>query len=252
MVDVQVEKQSLVPEVQIAIDRKRAAEYGVQVGEVNAVAGNRAARDDRFRRSLTGSASTTQSCAWMSHIAIDMEAMSNILIDTPSGGKIPVRNVADIKMGYSPNQVWRENAQRRIVVQANLAGRDLQGAVHDLQERISQRVQLPSEYYISYGGQFESEQNATRLILILSIFAIIGIFVLLYAHFGFVRVALQIMSNLPLALVGGVDRGIPQRRRVIRRVHDRLHYRHGHRGAERHHDDLALHPSGGVRGRAVR
>ena len=134
----------------------------------------------------------------------DMEAIGSILIDTPGGGKIQVRNVANINLGRSPNLIWRENAQRRIVVQANLAGRDLEGAVNELKQRIQKQVQLPPEYYVAYGGQFESERNATQLILLLSVFAILGIFVMLYGHFRFVRVALQIMSNLPLALVGGV------------------------------------------------
>jgi Cu/Ag efflux pump CusA len=203
MVDVQVEKQTQVPEVRIAVDRQRASEYGLQVGEVNQVL-QTALQGTTVSQILDGQRVFDLVVRLDQPYRDDVDSISRILIDTPSGGKIPISDVADISIGGSPNLIWRENAQRRIVVQANLAGRDLQGAVKDLRDRIDKQVKLPPEYYVSYGGQFESEQNATRLILVLSIFAIIGIFVLLYGHFGFVRVALQIMSNLPLALVGGV------------------------------------------------
>ncbi|OFW39916.1 MAG: hypothetical protein A3J28_05285 [Acidobacteria bacterium RIFCSPLOWO2_12_FULL_60_22] len=134
----------------------------------------------------------------------DRQAIGEVLIDTPNGGKIPVRQVADISLRHAPNQVWRENAQRRIAVQANVAGRDLRSAVTELRERVEKQIALPPGYFIVYGGQFEYEQEATRLILILSVFATLGVFLMLYGHFRFARVALQIMSNVPLALVGGV------------------------------------------------
>jgi len=134
----------------------------------------------------------------------DMQSIGEVLIDTPNGGKIPVRQVADISLRNAPNQVWRENAQRRIAVQANVAGRDLRSAVTELQGRVEKQISLPPGYFVVYGGQFEYEQEATRLILLLSVFATLGVFVMLYGHFQFARVALQIMSNIPLALVGGV------------------------------------------------
>ena len=134
----------------------------------------------------------------------DIQAIGDVLMDTPEGGKIPVRQVADISLRNAPNQILRENAQRRIAVQANVAGRDLRSAVTELQNRVEKQVSLPAGYFIIYGGQFEYEQGATRLILILSMFAMLGVFVMLYGHFGFARVALQIMSNIPLALVGAV------------------------------------------------
>jgi CzcA family heavy metal efflux pump len=203
LVDVSIEKQSLVPEVQIAIDRRRASEYGLQVAEVNQVM-ETALQGRPVSQILDGQRVYDLIVRLDEPYRSDLGAIGDILIDTPGGGKIPIRNVANISIGRSPNLIWRENAQRRIVVQANLAGRDLEGAVKDLKQRIEKQVKLPPEYYVVYGGQFESEQNATHLILVLSIFAILGIFVLLFGHFGFVRVALQIMSNLPLALVGGV------------------------------------------------
>jgi HME family heavy-metal exporter len=133
-----------------------------------------------------------------------LQALGDILLDTPTGGKVPARQIADITLTEGPNQVLRENAQRRIVVQANVAGRDLRGAVSELRDRVTSQVQLPQGYWIEYGGQFEFEEDATRLILCLSVFAVIGVYLMLYGHFSFSRVALQIMSNMPLALVGGV------------------------------------------------
>jgi Cu/Ag efflux pump CusA len=134
----------------------------------------------------------------------NMEDFDDILLDTPDGGKVPVRQVASVQPGEGPNQILRENAQRRIAVMATPAGRDLRSAVSDLRDRVTAQLQLPSGYWIEYGGQFEYAEDATRLILVLSIFAVIGVYLLLYGHFGFSRVALQIMSNIPLALVGGV------------------------------------------------
>ena len=204
MVDVSIEKQTLVPEVQVAVDRQRAAEYGLQVAEINQVM-ETALQGTTVSQILDGQRSYDLVVRLDQPYRQDIQAIGDILIDRPNGGgKIPVRTVANITLGSSPNLILRENAQRRIVVQANQAGRDLDGAVKELKQRIDQQVKLPPEYYVQYGGQFESEQNATQLIMLLSIFAVIGIFLLLYGHFGFVRVALQVMSNLPLALVGGV------------------------------------------------
>ncbi|MCZ6489624.1 MAG: efflux RND transporter permease subunit, partial [Acidobacteria bacterium] len=203
MVDVLVEKQSLVPELLLAVDRQRAAQYGLQVAEVNSVL--ELALQGRVVSQVLEEQRTFDVVVRLDEpYRNNMQVIGDILIDTPSGGKVLIRDVADISLSSGPNQVWRENAQRRIAVQANLAGRDLQGAVTELSERVEQQVELPPGYFIVYGGQFEFQRNATRLILMLSVFAILAIFVLLYGHFRFARVALLIMSNLPLALVGGI------------------------------------------------
>ncbi|MEE8257126.1 MAG: efflux RND transporter permease subunit, partial [Acidobacteriota bacterium] len=203
MVDVLVGKQSLVPELLLAVDRQRAAQYGLQVAEVNSVL--ELALQGRVVSQVLEEQRTFDVVVRLDEpYRNNMQVIGDILIDTPSGGKVLIRDVADISLSSGPNQVWRENAQRRIAVQANLAGRDLQGAVTELSERVEQQVELPPGFFVVYGGQFEFQRNATRLILMLSVFAILAIFVLLYGHFRFARVALLIMSNLPLALVGGV------------------------------------------------
>ena len=203
MVDVSVEKQSLVPELLLAVDRQRAAQYGLQVAEVNSVL--EIALQGRVVSEVLEEQRTFDVVVRLDDpYRQDMQAIGDILIDTPVGGKIPIRDVANISLSSGPNQVWRENAQRRIVVQANLAGRDLQGAVTELSERVERQVELPPGFFVVYGGQFEFQRSATRLILALSVLAILAIFVLLYGHFRFARLALLVMSNLPLALVGGV------------------------------------------------
>lgn len=203
MVDVAVEKQALVPEVVVAVDRNRAAQYGLQAAEVNGVL-ETALQGAVLSQVLDGQRTYDVVVRLDEPYRNDLQAIGNVLIDTPNGGKIPVRQIANISLRNAPNQILRENAQRRIAVQANVAGRDLRSAVTELQGRVERQISLPPGYFIVYGGQFEYEQEATRLILILSIFATLGVFVMLYGHFRFARVSLQIMSNIPLALVGGV------------------------------------------------
>jgi CzcA family heavy metal efflux pump len=203
MVDVSVEPQSLVPEVVVEVDRRRAAAYGLQVAEVNQVL-ETALQGRTASQVLDGQRVYDVVVRLDESYRNDLQAIGDVLIDTPGGGKIPARQIASISVRNTPNQIWRENAQRRIAVQANVAGRDLRSAVTELSERVAAQVSLPSGYFIVYGGQFEFEQDATRLILILSIFAALGVFLLLYGHFRFARVALQVMANIPLALVGGV------------------------------------------------
>ena len=203
MVDVSVEPQSLVPEVIVEVDRRRAATYGLQVAEVNQVL-ETALQGRTVSQVLDGQRTYDMVVRLDEPYRNDMQAISDVLIDTPDGGKIPVRQIASISVRNAPNQIWRENAQRRIAVQANVAGRDLRSAVTELSERVAAQISLPPGYFIVYGGQFEFEEDATRLILMLSVFATLGVFLLLYGHYRFARVALQVMANIPLALVGGV------------------------------------------------
>ena len=134
----------------------------------------------------------------------DMETIRQVLIDTPSGARVPLSAIADIREDRSPNFVTRENARRKIVVACNVAGGDLRGVVTEIQKRIDEDVKLPRGYRVEYGGQFESEAEATRRIVLLGALVIVGILVLLATVFRSWRDALIIMCNLPLALVGGV------------------------------------------------
>ena len=134
----------------------------------------------------------------------NLDALRAATVDTPQGTQIPVSAVADIERIPGPNQVLRENTQRRIVVQSNTAGRDLGSVVRDMQQRIKAQVQLPEGYFIEYGGQFEAQQEATKRLSILTVFSLIAIFFLLLKALGDWRSALQVMVNIPLALIGAI------------------------------------------------
>ena len=134
----------------------------------------------------------------------DFERIGDLPVDTPGGAIVPVRALADVRREQGPNMVLRENVQRRIVISANVAGRDLGGVVADIKRAVSQAVQLPAGYRVEYGGQFESEQSAAQRLRALGVLAIAGVFMLLVLAFGRARDALIVMVNLPLALIGGV------------------------------------------------
>ena len=134
----------------------------------------------------------------------ELDAIGMTQIQTPDRRQIPLSAVATIQEDRGPNFVMRENVQRRIVVQSNVSGRDLRSVVNDIQERVTQNVKLPQGYHVEYGGQFESEAQASRQLLWLSLGVIVAIFFILSAAFGSSRDGLLIMINLPLALIGGV------------------------------------------------
>ena len=133
------------------------------------------------------------------------EGIASIFLQTPSGTQVPVSEVARVVPdGRGPNQIVHENGQRRIVVQANVAGRSLGDVIGDIKDAVESGADLPTGYFITYGGQFESQQAATRLLTILGIFSVAGMFLVLYAHFRSWRIVLQILLNIPLALIGAV------------------------------------------------
>jgi Cu/Ag efflux pump CusA len=133
-----------------------------------------------------------------------LDAVATTPIQTPDGRQIPVSAVATVQEDRGPNFVMRENVQRRMVVQSNVSGRDLRSVVTEIQVRIGRNVRLPQGYHIEYGGQFESEAQASRQLLWLSIGVVVAIFFILSAAFGSSRDGALIMLNLPLALIGGV------------------------------------------------
>jgi Cu/Ag efflux pump CusA len=134
----------------------------------------------------------------------NLESVGTTQIQTPDRRQIPLSTVATIQRDRGPNFVMRENVQRRIIVQSNVTGRDLRSVVNDIQARVEQNVALPQGYHVEYGGQFESEAQASQQLLWLSIGVLIAIFFILASVFGSSRDGLLIMLNLPLALIGGV------------------------------------------------
>ena len=135
----------------------------------------------------------------------DYTNLGRLRIDLPDGrGQVELSDLADVEIGNGPNAVYRENARRRIVIRCNTQGRDLSGAVADIQNRLDQQLDLPEGYFVEFSGQFESQQKATRSILILGAVSLLGMFIVLMVLLPSVRIVLQILNALPTAFIGGV------------------------------------------------
>ncbi|NUQ75708.1 MAG: efflux RND transporter permease subunit [Polyangiaceae bacterium] len=200
--DLQVEQQVLIPQIAIKVQRDRAAQLGLNAGQVAellelALAGR------TVTQILEGQRTIDVVVRYPPDARKDLDVLRRTLVDTPSGAKVPLSELAEVTESVGPNQVSRDDTQRRIVVSANVTGRDLEGVVTDVQRAVD-GIEKPSGYYVTYGGQFESQRSASRRIGILSIASLIMMFLVLYSHFRSTAVALQILLNIPLALVGAV------------------------------------------------
>lgn len=204
VVDLQVEPQIEVPQVSIKIDREAAARYGVTPYELaeNLEVG---LGGHTVSQVLQGQ-QTFDLVVWFTPEArTDLGVIGSTLINTPTGQRIPLSQLAVVRKETGPNTINRENVSRRIVVQANVSGRDLNSVVTELQEKTAPlQADWPRGYYLEYGGQFQSQQSAMARILLIGVFTVIGIFLVLNVALKSWRLALQVMVNLPLALVGGV------------------------------------------------
>ena len=203
VVDLQVEKQVLVPQLQIKIDRNALQRYGLQAGKVA----------DDLEIFYNGKVSSQILDGQKSFDIVlktnevdrsNIESIRNTQISLPNGSLIPLSQIATIEIENGVNSVSHENTQRRIVVSANVQGRDLGTTVKEMQAKVNAQLKLPQGYYLQWGGQFESQQSASKLIGLLSIFSLLGIFLVLYSHFKSSRIVFQIMLNIPLALIGSV------------------------------------------------
>lgn len=202
-VDVSVEQQADIPFLKIEFDRAAIARYGLHVEEV-AEAIRTAYFGTTVSRVLEGQNSFDLVVRFDDRVKTDADAIRQTLITTESGAQLPLHALADIRYDLGPNTISRENVQRKIVVMANVAGRDLSSVVNDIRERVETDINLPRGYHVEYGGQFESAESATRTLLLLGAAVIVGIFMLLFIAFNSARDALLIMLNLPLALIGGI------------------------------------------------
>ncbi|MBI3303363.1 MAG: efflux RND transporter permease subunit, partial [Deltaproteobacteria bacterium] len=203
VVDLNVEQQTDIPILQIRFDRERIARVGLRVENV-AGAVETAFWGKTVSQVLEGQRSFALVVRYEDASRQDLDAIRSTLIDTPLGGKVPLSLLAEVTRDLGPNTINRENVQRRIVVSSNVAGRDLQRVVQDIQREVAAQVQLPQGYYVVYGGQFESAEEASRTIGFLSVLVLAGIVLLLMAALRSLRDALIILVNLPLALIGGV------------------------------------------------
>ena len=204
-VDINLQQQINVPQVTIRIDHKRAARYGLKVGEV-------AGDISTFLNGQTVSTVLEGQRTFDLYVRLEeqgrntVRAIRDMLIDLPGSGgaKLPLRAVADVEVQDEPYQINRENVQRLITLSFNVQGRDLGSVIGDVQKSIASDLKLPAGYYVEYGGQFQSQQEANRVLLGFGLLALFGAVLLLFKAFGNLREALLVLSNLPLAMIGGV------------------------------------------------
>jgi Cu/Ag efflux pump CusA len=201
--DLQLEQQIRVPEVRIKVKRDRAARLGLNAGDVLETA-QIAFNGEVVSQAIEGQKSFDLFLWFDEPSRRGVRAMRNVLIDAPGGRKVPLSQVAEVAIENRPYFINRERVQRRIVVQSNVADRDLGSLIAGAQQKIQEQVDLPPGYFVEYGGQFESQQEATRILLSYGVVAIVAIFLLLYKAFNSSRAAFLVMANLPLALIGGV------------------------------------------------
>ncbi|MBE9103570.1 CusA/CzcA family heavy metal efflux RND transporter [Nostoc sp. B(2019)] len=203
LVDLQLEPQVPIRQVQIQFNREAAARYGLTVGNLTEMV--ETALNGRVVSQVLKDQQLFDLVVWLQlESRNNLDIIRNLLIDTPTGQKIPLAQVASIDYGTGPNTINRENVSRLIVVSANVSGRDLGSVVEEIQNKVRQSIQLPTGYFIQYGGQFESEQRATQNLLVFGGLALVIIAVLMYFAVKSVAAMLMIMINLPLALVGGI------------------------------------------------
>ena len=210
--DVKVEATSGLPQLQIKVDRAAVARYGINVEDVNdlvesVVAGKEAGQvyegEQRFNLVVRLNEENSK----------DVETIKNLLVSAPNGARIPLSQLADIKIVEGPAQISREATRRRISVELNVRGRDINSFVKDAQAKLAKDVKLPAGYYMTWGGQFENLQRATARLLIVVPLALLLIFLFLFMTFKSVKQAVLIYTSIPLAIIGGVValylRGLP-------------------------------------------
>ena len=202
IVDLNVEQQIERPQLKITPKREMLAKYGISIPEFSEIISVMLA-GEVMSQVYEGNRAYDLTLKVRDDSRESIQRINELIIDA-NGRKIPLRNVADITSVMGPNTINRENVSRKIVISANISDGDLRGAVNEIQQLISNEIELPEGYHIEYGGQFESEQRASRTLLITSIFSILVIFLLLFNQFRDVTQSVVILLNLPLALIGGV------------------------------------------------
>ena len=202
--DLNVEQQIERPQLVISPKREMLAKYGISLPEFSEFVNVCLAGEAVSQVYEKGGKSFDLTVRVKDDLRDKMEKIRNLMIDTGDGQKIPLNYVAEIRSAMGPNTISRENVKRKIVISANVADRDLRSVVNDIQAQVDAQIKLPEGYHIEYGGQFESEQAASRTLALTSFMSIVVIFLLLYHEFRSVKESAIILINLPLALIGGV------------------------------------------------
>ena len=206
LVDINVEQQTETPQLQVRANRDMLAQYGITTAQFNRfvetafnglTVGSIYEGQRSFDLVLKQQTSATDGTPTINDVR-------DALIDTHNGGKVPLGTVAEVVSVGGPNTISRENVQRKLVVSANVNGRDAIGVVEDIKSTLDKQIQLPEGYRIEYGGQFESAKAATRTLILVFLMALVIIYLLLYTEFKNLSLSLIVLLNLPLALIGGV------------------------------------------------
>jgi len=201
--DVQVEQTLGIPELVILPDREKLARYGLTIGQVAEIietAFNGLEVTDVYE----GDRITSVLIRLPEKFRQDEEALKNLLLDAPSSEKVPLAQVADIRRSEGPQTIFRENLMRRKIVLCNVVKRDVGGFVEEVRKAIEEKVALPQGYFVIFGGQYESQQQALRHLALLMALVLLIIFVILFSSFGSIWQALLIILNIPSTLIGGI------------------------------------------------
>ncbi|MCX7395225.1 MAG: efflux RND transporter permease subunit [Planctomycetales bacterium] len=197
-----VEAQTMIPQLRIELNREQLGLHGLTPGHVNRLI-ETALNGRTVSTILEGSRTFDLVVRMDDEYRTDVAAIRRLAIDLPSGGQIPLEAVARVYDGAGPNTISHERTQRRITIRGNTTDGDLGSVVAAIQAAVKKNVELPAGYFIEYGGQFEAQQEATRLISLLSLVSLAGVFLVLFTQFPAARIVLQIMFALPTAFVGG-------------------------------------------------
>jgi HME family heavy-metal exporter len=202
--DLMVEQQAEIPQLQIRLRRDKLAQYGLSADAVNEFV--ETAMNGRIVSEIVDGERKFDLVVRLDDpYRVNIDALRRLSLTLPAGGRVPLETVADIRQGSGPNTINRENARRRIVLQCNTAGRDLGGVVADIQKRLEPvQAELPTGYFLEYGGVFASQQQATRTIAVLGLVSLAGMFLALYTLFRSTNLALQVLAALPMAAIGSV------------------------------------------------
>jgi len=202
--DLMVEQQAEIPQLQIRLRRDKLMHYGLAADAVNEFV-ETALNGRTVSEIVEGERKFDLVVRLDEPYRVDIDTLRRLPINLPAGGRVPLETVAEITRGSGPNTINRENVRRRIVIQCNTAGRDLGGVVTDIQARLAPLLaELPTGYFVEYGGQFESQQQATRMIGLLSLVSLAGMFLALSTLFRSTNLALQVLAALPMAAIGSV------------------------------------------------
>lgn len=203
LADIKVEQVTGMPQLVVKYNRNRIAQYGLSIGDVNTII------NTAYAGGITGVVYEGERKFDLvvripKNENTDIDALKSLLIPTPNGNQIPLSEIADINFKSAPSQISREDAQRRIVIEANARGRDVESVVHDIQQQLDNKLKLPEGYYITYGGQFQNLQEAKARLQIAVPVALFLIFFLLFLTFNSIKEAAIVFSAIPLASIGGI------------------------------------------------